>query len=162
MARQYPAHALGMHILGGKFPLPSFFPTLALSTLSITHIASYEPPTHIQALILHPHLILSTVCSIFRLGFYLFICPFSAPTHPHSFLYYIINIWIYQIRKDPDTRLRVSMSLGHPQVKWPTDLSFWVAQVFADLGSTSVEVPRYPSYLSLNLVLKNLIRVRDI
>ena len=65
--------------------------------------------------------------------------------------------------------LRVSMSLGHPQVpvglsvgnpqvKWPTDLSFWVAQVFADLGSTSVEAGthhRYPPYLSLNLVQKN-------
>jgi hypothetical protein len=34
-----------------------------------------------------------------------------------------------------------------------------VAQVFADLGSTSVEAGtchRYPPYLSLNLVLKNL------
>ena len=72
--------------------------------------------------------------------------------------------------------LRVNMSLGHPQVpvglsvgnpqvKWPTDLSFWMAQVFTDLVSTSVEAGtcyRYPPYLSLNLVLKFLIRVRDI
>jgi len=42
---------------------------------------------------------------------------------------------------------------------------FWVAQVFADMGSTSVEAGtrhRYPSYFSLNLVLKILIRIRDI
>ena len=47
----------------------------------------------------------------------------------------------------------------------PTDLSFWMAQVFTDLGSTSVEAGtchRYPLYLSLNLVLKFLIRVRYI
>jgi len=39
-----------------------------------------------------------------------------------------------------------------------------VAQVFSDLGSTSVEAGtchRYPPYLSLNLVLKILFRVRD-
>ena len=70
--------------------------------------------------------------------------------------------------------LKVSTSLGHPQV--PVGLSvgnpqvihrseFWVAQVFADLGSTSVEAGthhRYSPYLSLNLVLKNGIRFRDI
>ena len=64
-----------------------------------------------------------------------------------------------------DYLVRVSTSLGHPQVKWPTDLSFWMAQVFTDLGSTSVEAGtchKYPPYLSLNLVLKFLIRVRDI
>ena len=47
----------------------------------------------------------------------------------------------------------------------PTDPCFWMAQVFTDLGSTSVEAGtchRYPPYLSLNLVLKFLIRVRDI
>ena len=39
-----------------------------------------------------------------------------------------------------------------------------MAQVFTDLGSTSVEpgtCHRYPPYLSLNLGLKFLIRVRD-
>ena len=64
------------------------------------------------------------------------------------------------------------MSLGHPQV--PVGLSmgqvthrseFLGAQVFADLGSTSVQAGthhRYPPYLSPNLVLKILIRVTDI
>ena len=40
-----------------------------------------------------------------------------------------------------------------------------MAQVFTDLGSTSVEAGtchRYPPYLSLNLFLKFLIRVRYI
>ena len=62
-------------------------------------------------------------------------------------------------------RIRVSTSLRHLQVKWPTDLSFWMGQVFTDLGRASVEAGtchRYPPYLSLNLVLKVLNRVRDI
>ena len=44
---------------------------------------------------------------------------------------------------------------GKPTGQVTTDLSFQVAQVFADLGSTSVEAGtchRYPPYLSLNLV----------
>ena len=53
----------------------------------------------------------------------------------------------------------LSMSLHHPQVKWPTDLSFWMAQVFTDLGSKSVEAGtchRYPPYLSLTAVFINM------
>ena len=51
----------------------------------------------------------------------------------------------------------VGLSMGNPQVKWPTDLILWVAQVFADLGSTSVETGtchRYPPYLSLTALFK--------
>ena len=50
-----------------------------------------------------------------------------------------------------------SREVQNMESPYTTDLSFRVAQVFADLGSTSVEAGthhRYPPYSSLNLVLK--------